>query len=425
MDQDAPPVEADDNQEQAKTRSPTVGLIAAAAGALALFWGLLPALGFLPMLKALTGGSASMDASEQAKEVLAALLARWWIDLVGAVLLVVGLLWLKRARQAEGGKPTAARRASRAVVALVILLMLSGSAFAGGMYAADYQVEATIVDKECAGPVPEGFDPETGYAIANGTERPDPSDPDPEQPDPEQPEPGSGQPEQPDQDDVAGAADGLFGENSTVTIRAVPLGVPFELTVTEFPDEQCWPLRSGEDGNFITVNIRTERAVFYEREGGTCIFDTLFGLGCILPELAAGLQELSDLAASTSFALSTSGYAADPFGLGFNTAANCATFTATDETALAVVANWVPTATDTSLLLRIQVFDAGGTELDAFEATGGSPLEGALELPDDAAAYTIAMFPDSEAVGTTGTIAVSLSAEGVESLPEPSPEPCS
>lgn len=402
----------DDGRKPRLVRRQQWGMASVVVGALFLAWGLLPAVGILPMLKALFGGTTSMDAGDQAGRVLEAVLARAWADLLGALMIVGGRVWIKRTRAGESS--VVLRRARVALMALLLVVMASSSAFAGGLYAADYRVEATIVDKQCAGPVPPGFDMD-GSFDPNATA-------DPEEPDePDEPEPGdAGQGERPNPGDLEGLRVG--GENSTVTIRAEPLGVPFQFTVEDFPDKSCWPLRSGEDGNFITLNIRSERAIFYEREGGTCIYDTLFGLGCVLSGLG-GLGRTDGTNTSASFLLSTSGYVADPLGLGLSSAPNCAVFEASDERHIEAIARWQATAADGNLRLRLQALDAAGGILDSAEATGPSALTANLDLPGGTATYTIAMFPEGS-VGTTSGILVTLEAAGVTELPDAEPEPC-
>lgn len=281
-------------------------------------------------------------------------------------------------------------------------LLGAGAGFGGGLYAADYEVVATIVDKQCAGPVPPGFN-------GAGPDAQDPSTNNGANP--------SQQPSAPESTDPSAPS---AGANSTVTVRPRVLGVPFEVEVADFPNDKCWPLRSGEDGNFVTVNIRTERAVFYEREGGSCIFHTVFGPGCVLPELA---QDIAMTAATARFMLSTSGYSdpAPPVPL-LPPAPNCVTVPADEATEVTINATWQSGATDGTLRLVVEAL-ADGTAVSSASQTGGSPLSVTVEL-GGADAYRIAVYPEGEVLGSTASIAIDVQAFGIEAIPDASPEPC-
>ncbi len=111
------------------------------------------------------------------------------------------------------------------IVGLAAVLAAVGAT----LYATDFPVEATIIDKSCAS---------------------------------------------------SGGGGGIFpaAARSSVTIRTKLFGI--EHTLTEFDDNQCRALRAGEDGNFVVYHIQSERTILYEREGGSCIYDSATGLGC-------------------------------------------------------------------------------------------------------------------------------------------------
>lgn len=108
------------------------------------------------------------------------------------------------------------------VVGLVAALGLT----AGGMWAADYGVEATVVNKECGGPAGPGG---PGGIIPTASQ-------------------------------------------SKVTVKTKLLGITH--TLTDFPDDTCRILRAGDDGNFVRYHLRSEHTILFEREGGPCIYDS-------------------------------------------------------------------------------------------------------------------------------------------------------
>lgn len=283
------------------------------------------------------------------------------------------------------------------VLAAVGVLVGGGAGFGTGIYAADYEVPATIVGKSCAGPVPPGM------------EGPDAQSPGEE---PSGPSSGTEAPESTDPSLPAA------GENSTVTVRPRVFGIPFEVEVTEFPNDKCWPLRAGEDGNFVTVNIRTQKAVFYEREGGPCIFHTVFGPGCVLPEFA---EETQRPEANARFTLSTTGYTDTP-DTPVPSSANCVTIPADGADRVHVNATWQATATDGSLRLVVEAL-ADGATIASQESTGPSVLSATVELTG-ADSYRIAMYPDGEVVGSTSSIVIDVQATGTDDIPSASPAPC-
>lgn len=107
------------------------------------------------------------------------------------------------------------------VVGLVSLVGVLGAA-AGILYASDYGIEATVVDKACGG--------------------------------------------------------GVFtsGANSVVTVKTRMFGI--EHTVKGMDDALCSGLRAGQDGNFVIYHVQSERTILYEREGGACLYDSRTGL---------------------------------------------------------------------------------------------------------------------------------------------------
>lgn len=103
-----------------------------------------------------------------------------------------------------------------AVGGLIVLV----AAIGGIMYMTDTAVEATIVDKDCAGGVIGG------------------------------------------------------GAGSQVTVKT-KFPIPgIETTIKEFDDRTCSILRAGEDGNYVKFHVKSERTIMYEREGGACIYDS-------------------------------------------------------------------------------------------------------------------------------------------------------
>lgn len=105
-------------------------------------------------------------------------------------------------------------------VAIVALVAVVG----GILWATDYGLEATVVDKDCSG--------------------------------------------------------GLLGgaSGSSVTVETKAFGIAH--TMRDFPDAQCHGLRAGDDGNFVRYHIRTGHTTLYEREGGDCIWDSRTGVVC-------------------------------------------------------------------------------------------------------------------------------------------------
>ncbi len=284
-------------------------------------------------------------------------------------------------------------------------LLTTTGAFAGGAYAADVRLEATIVEKQCAGSAP---------AEMPGNETA-PQDPDPGSKPPSAE--GDSEPKVPD------PAAQLGGANSTVTIRTKALSV--EHTVTGFDDQKCWVLRAGEDGNFIVYHLRTERAQFYEREGGVCLYDTEYGPGCVLGSVLAAMA--SNAEARSAFALSTSGYVREPLGAVPHTAPNCVTFTQ-DVRAIDVVASWVAAdPTHDRLRLVAWATDSQGNELDRRHEEGATGLSLSFEVPADAVSWTVAVAPEGSAplaVGTAPSVAIELTAHGLPHVDVPEPRSC-
>ncbi len=48
-------------------------------------------------------------------------------------------------------------------------------------------------------------------------------------------------------------------------------------TVTEFPNDKCHLVNKD---NFVEYHMRSGRTTLYQREGGTCIYDSVKGIGC-------------------------------------------------------------------------------------------------------------------------------------------------
>ncbi len=62
--------------------------------------------------------------------------------------------------------------------------------------------------------------------------------------------------------------------NSQVTVKT-KFPVPgIEYTLQDFSDSICAGLRAGENGNYAVYHIQSERTIFYEREGGACLYDS-------------------------------------------------------------------------------------------------------------------------------------------------------
>lgn len=291
----------------------------------------------------------------------------------------------------------------------VLALILMGGVFAGGAYAGDAQFEATIVDKSCAGPQPD----------LNGTRPPVPGEPrPPAEPDATPPSP----------DGAVDEATGLVGvgANSTVTIRTF-FGI--EQTIEGFDDMQCWFLRDGDDGNFIVYHIRTERALFYEREGGTCIFDSLFGLGCVLPDVAGALDAAAAAAeyARSTVVLSTNGYAPDPTGQFPHSAPNCVRLEQLPTSADLTATWYAADTTQERLRLFAWAEDEAGNLVAQDVQEGGSELQLNLDLPEDAVAWVFGIAPPSDdplQMGNVPSVAIQVGAAGTPALTLPGPTSC-
>lgn len=64
------------------------------------------------------------------------------------------------------------------------------------------------------------------------------------------------------------------GKSSSVTVLT-KFPVPgIEYTLQDFDNNACGVLRAGESGNYVEYYLKSERIVFYEREGGACIYDS-------------------------------------------------------------------------------------------------------------------------------------------------------
>lgn len=107
-------------------------------------------------------------------------------------------------------------------IAIVLLslggLLVAGAAAGGIMYMTDQAIGATIVDKSCSS-LPTG-------------------------------------------------------KTSQVTVET-KFPVPgIEHTLKEFDNGICKSLRPGEDGNYAEYHLQSGRTIFYEREGGKCLYDS-------------------------------------------------------------------------------------------------------------------------------------------------------
>lgn len=102
------------------------------------------------------------------------------------------------------------------VVGLVVLI----AAIGGILYVTDTPVEATVIEKDC------------DANITNGN------------------------------------------SNSRITVLT-KFPVPgIEYTLQDFDDDKCSLLRAGENGNYAVYHLKSERVIFYEREGGACLYDS-------------------------------------------------------------------------------------------------------------------------------------------------------
>lgn len=110
------------------------------------------------------------------------------------------------------------------VVGIVAALGATG----GIMYAADTEIGATVIAKNCAG----------------------------------------------------GGGGGLFSAaaQSTVTIETKFPLAGIKHTLEEFDDNQCRLLEEGK--SFATYAIRSGHTVLYKSEGGQCLYDSEKGIGC-------------------------------------------------------------------------------------------------------------------------------------------------
>ncbi len=95
------------------------------------------------------------------------------------------------------------------------------AATGGILYASDFAVEATVIDKDCGGSTPGG---------------------------------------------------GLFGvaqSGNTITVKTKLFGI--EHTLQDVPADQCFLVQRD---NFVRYRIQSERTSIWEVEGGQCIWDT-------------------------------------------------------------------------------------------------------------------------------------------------------
>ncbi len=60
----------------------------------------------------------------------------------------------------------------------------------------------------------------------------------------------------------------------TITVQTKMFGI--EYTMTEVPTEQCAAI--GKD-NFVKYHLKSERTSLWEKEGGTCLYDSEYGPG--------------------------------------------------------------------------------------------------------------------------------------------------
>lgn len=114
------------------------------------------------------------------------------------------------------------------VLKLVLLVLVGALAVAaivaGGAFVSDAKVQATVVDKQC--PTPTPFGSATGQ----------------------------------------------------VTVRTKLFGIRY--TVTDIASAQCALVQSN---NFVEYHLRSQRTSLWQREGGSCIWDSVHGLnGCAL-----------------------------------------------------------------------------------------------------------------------------------------------
>lgn len=110
------------------------------------------------------------------------------------------------------------------LVLSVGILGLALLAFAGILYVVDYGVQATVVAKQCS----------TGTA-------------------------------------------GIFGSPAgpgTITVQAKL--VPLKYTMKNVPAQQC---NSVQVDNFVIYHVRSERTSLYQADGGSCIYDSVHGVG--------------------------------------------------------------------------------------------------------------------------------------------------
>lgn len=100
-------------------------------------------------------------------------------------------------------------------IVTVVALLLG---ILGLAYAADYTVEATVTDKRCFG--------------------------------------------------------AFSGTPNSVTVQTKILAI--EYTLTDLPDHQCALVN---EGNYVQYRLRSSRTSIYEYEGGSCIYDSVGGVG--------------------------------------------------------------------------------------------------------------------------------------------------
>jgi hypothetical protein len=72
----------------------------------------------------------------------------------------------------------------------------------------------------------------------------------------------------------ATVTDKSCGQANTVTVVTKIGGITHTV---EVDGQQCFIIQKG---NFVQYHIRSERTLIYEKEGGSCLWDTKSGPGC-------------------------------------------------------------------------------------------------------------------------------------------------
>ncbi|MEK6984775.1 MAG: hypothetical protein AABX89_00105 [Candidatus Thermoplasmatota archaeon] len=101
---------------------------------------------------------------------------------------------------------------------LLVLLVVAGAA----LYASDYAIEATVVEKSC---VPR--------SVFNA------------------------------------------GQSGSVTVETKLFGIRYSM-----PDVDASTCAAVQSGNFVLFRVRSQQTTLYESEGGDCIYDSVTGPGC-------------------------------------------------------------------------------------------------------------------------------------------------